>query len=216
MTGMTTTAAALMVDLLGLSATFGWRTLAHYRATGHTGYQGISGRPGSLPWWGGVLFVLALFLTVAAPVLALTDLVTPPAGWPHPLLAGSGLALAAAGIGVALLAQHQMGITWRIGVDPSERTALVTEGVFAHLRNPFFTALVTTAVGLAALVPTGMSVLALACLMAAVQIQVRVVEEPHLASIHAPAYAAYAARTGRFLPLLGRLAVPHSTPLQPR
>src|SRR5919106_1033091 len=40
---------------------------------------------------------------------------------------------------------------------------------------------------------------------ASLQLQVRRVEEPYLARVHGPAYLSYAARTGRFLPGIGRL-----------
>jgi protein-S-isoprenylcysteine O-methyltransferase Ste14 len=37
---------------------------------------------------------------------------------------------------------------------------------------------------------------------------IRAVEAPYLLRVHGPAYAAYAARTGRFLPGVGRLSIP--------
>jgi protein-S-isoprenylcysteine O-methyltransferase Ste14 len=40
---------------------------------------------------------------------------------------------------------------------------------------------------------------------ASVQVQVRLVEEPYLLRVHGDAYRAYAARTGRFVPGVGRL-----------
>ena len=39
----------------------------------------------------------------------------------------------------------------------------------------------------------------------ALEIQVRLVEEPYLLAIHGEAYRAYAAVTGRFVPGVGRL-----------
>jgi protein-S-isoprenylcysteine O-methyltransferase Ste14 len=53
------------------------------------------------------------------------------------------------------------------------------------------------------------NVLALAgavTLLIALQLQVRVVEEPYLAATHGDTYRPYAATTGRFLPGIGRLA----------
>jgi protein-S-isoprenylcysteine O-methyltransferase Ste14 len=55
------------------------------------------------------------------------------------------------------------------------------------------------------MVPTLVAAVAVVCLIAAVQIQVRAVEEPYLRRAHGVAYAGYAARAGRFLPGLGRL-----------
>lgn len=44
------------------------------------------------------------------------------------------------GIAATLYAQIAMGNSWRIGVDPTERTTLVTNGPFALVRNPTFAA----------------------------------------------------------------------------
>jgi protein-S-isoprenylcysteine O-methyltransferase Ste14 len=46
----------------------------------------------------------------------------------------------------------------------------------------------------------------LAALWLALEIQVRLVEEPYLLRTHGDAYREYAARVGRFVPGLGRLA----------
>ncbi|MCT7350596.1 methyltransferase [Streptomyces coelicoflavus] len=81
-----------------------------------------------------------------------------------------------------------MGASWRVGVNTDERTTLVTGGLFAHARNPVFTAMAITALGLALMVPNWVSLLALACLITAIQLQVRVVEEPYLKAMHGPAY----------------------------
>jgi hypothetical protein len=45
---------ALVVYVVGLVLAFGLRTWVHWRATGTTGFRGISGRRGSVAWWGGV------------------------------------------------------------------------------------------------------------------------------------------------------------------
>lgn len=97
-----------------------------------------------------------------------------------------------------------MGTSWRVGVDPGERTALVTDGLFAHVRNPVFTAMATASLGLTLIVPNWVSLTALAALVIAIQLQVRVVEEPYLTAVHDPDYAGYTTRTGRFLPGIGR------------
>lgn len=54
----------------------------------------------------------------------------------------SGGVLTLAGVGLAIAAQSTMGTSWRIGVDTGERTDLVTNGLFASIRNPIITALV--------------------------------------------------------------------------
>jgi protein-S-isoprenylcysteine O-methyltransferase Ste14 len=208
--------AALAVYLIGLAAAFGWQTWRHWKATGSTGYRGISGRPGSLHWWGGILFAVALVLGAAAPALALTGVAAVPAGLRQPALAGAGLVVALTGVALTLAAQRQMGASWRIGVDAGERTALVTGGLFAHIRNPIFTGMLAVTAGLTAMVPTAVSALALICLLTAVEIQVRTIEEPYLIATHGSAYRDYAAQAGRFLPGVGRYAAEPNRAADPR
>ncbi|GGZ72467.1 MULTISPECIES: methyltransferase family protein [Streptomyces] len=197
--GWAWTALALYLGWAGFAA--GVRAALQRRRTGDAGFRGISGRPGDASWWAGVLFVTALLGGAAAPVAALAGLPTAA----HAAVQWTGLVITLAGMTATLAAQTTMGTSWRVGVDAAERTTLVTGGLFAHVRNPVFTAMAATAVGLALMVPNWVSLLALACLIAAIQLQVRVVEEPYLKAVHGPAYAAYTARTGRFLPRSGRL-----------
>src|SRR5207253_2448362 len=73
---------------------FGLRTWRHWRATGSTGWRGLSGAPPSIEWLGGALFAVAVVMGLAAPALEL-------AGVLSPLVAPSmeaGVALGLAGI----------------------------------------------------------------------------------------------------------------------
>ena len=198
------TVVALALYVTGLIMAFGVRTWLHLRRTGSSGFHGISGKPGSLRWWAGILFVMALVLGATSLVLAVADVVPARDGLEG--LKGVGLMLALAGSAGVLLAQTGMGTSWRIGVEETERTDLVTDGLFSVVRNPIFTAMVTVQTGVTLMVPTWLAVAALACLTAAVELQVRLIEEPYLMQTHPGAYRIYAERTGRFLPGLGRLA----------
>jgi hypothetical protein len=51
-----------------------------------------------------------------------------------------------------------MGTSLQIGVDPTERTQLVTTGPFALVRNPIFAAMLPTALGLTLLVPSWIAI----------------------------------------------------------
>jgi protein-S-isoprenylcysteine O-methyltransferase Ste14 len=196
------TAVALVLYVLALVVLFGVRSWLQRRRTGRAGFHGISGTPTEAGWWGGVLFVVAVAAGLAGPLLAVTGAV--PAQAPFAIQC-VGLVLALAGFAATLAAQTGMGTSWRVGVDPAERTALVTTGVFAHVRNPVFTAMTVAQIGVVLMVPTWVSVLALVALTVAVQLQVRFVEEPYLLTAHSGAYRQYAAETGRFLPGIGRL-----------
>ncbi|THA81705.1 isoprenylcysteine carboxylmethyltransferase family protein [Streptomyces sp. A0592] len=185
---------------------FGIRAVLQRRRTGDSGFRGISGRPASAAWWAGVLFTLSLLGGAAAPAAALAGMPTLPGAGDGTALRWTGLAAALAGMAATLLAQSGMGDSWRVGVDAAERTELVTSGLFAYVRNPVFTTMTVTAAGLALMVPNALAVLACLVLVLAIQLQVRVVEEPYLMRVHGPAYADYAARAGRFLPGVGRRA----------
>jgi protein-S-isoprenylcysteine O-methyltransferase Ste14 len=197
---------ALILYAVYLALAFGVRILLQVRRTGSTGFSGLSGRPGSVEWLAGVGFVLALAVGAAAPVLALLDVVEPIAGLDVTAVHVAGTLLAVTGIAATFYAQLAMGSSWRIGVDPEERTGLVTAGPFGLVRNPIYSAMLPTALGLALLVPSWVALVGLAGLIAALESQVRVVEEPHLLRAHGGEYADYAARVGRFLPGVGRLS----------
>ncbi|WP_406727376.1 isoprenylcysteine carboxylmethyltransferase family protein [Streptomyces sp. GD-15H] len=197
--------AALALYLCWAGTAFGVRAALQRRRTGDAGFRGISGRPGTASWWAGILFVVAVLGGAAAPVAALAGLPDLP-GTESPPVQGAGLVLTLAGMASTLAAQTNMGASWRVGVDDNERTPLVTVGLFAHVRNPVFTAMTVAGAGFALMVPNLVAVLTWAALVAAVQLQVRVVEEPYLTAVHGEGYAAYTARAGRFLPGIGRRA----------
>jgi protein-S-isoprenylcysteine O-methyltransferase Ste14 len=201
--------AALALYGVWAVVAFGVRTVVQLRRTGDTGFRGLSGRAGSVEWWAGVLFCAALAAGLVAPVLALTGLLEP-FGWLARFEAG-GVVVAVAGIMATFGAQLAMGDAWRIGVDGAERTPLVTAGPFRVVRNPIFSAMAVTAAGLTLMVPNPLALGGLVALVIALELQVRVVEEPHLFSAHGTAYATYAAGVGRFVPYLGRLRVSSRT-----
>ena len=187
------------------SLAFGLRSWLQLRRTGSSGFKGISGRPGSLEWIAGVLFVVAIAVGVIAPILDVTDVVEPLGALDSAGIRATGIAIFIVGLVGTLYAQIVMGDSWRIGVDEGERTALVTDGPFAVVRNPIFAAMLPTSLGLALLVPNVVALGGFLALLLALEIQVRLVEEPYLRSAHGEAYGRYAARVGRFVPGLGRL-----------
>lgn len=194
-------ALALVLLVVFYGVTFGVRTWQQVRATGSAGFHGLSGRPGSAGWFGGALFIAGVVLSLVAPLAEWTGRVAPLARPPL----GLGLGLTLAGLALTYAAQRAMGSSWRIGVRAGERTALVTHGPFAVVRNPIFSCMLLSAAGLALVLPNVVSLASLASLVLAVELQVRVIEEPHLAQVHGAIYRDYAARVGRFFPGLGRL-----------
>ena len=195
---------ALLLILFFHAIAFGLRSWQQRRRTGEAGFRGLSGRPGSPAWFGGVLFIVGVAL---APIAAIAEL----CGWIAPLWTpsaagvGLGVVLTLVGMAATYAAQTGMGSAWRIGVRQDERTTLVTDGPFALVRNPIFSAMLWTAFALIVLLPNVLAIAAALCVLLAVELQVRVVEEPYLLRVHGPRYRDYAARVGRFVPGLGRL-----------
>ena len=153
----------------------------------------------------GVLFVAAFLLALAAPLLDRAGVLAPVGPLDGPLGHTLGFVLFFTGLAGTLLSQVAMGASWRIGVDEAERTELVTGGPFALVRNPIFSAMVPSLLGLALLVPNAAALAGFAALVVALEVQVRLVDEPYLLRTHGARYADYASRVGRFVPGLGRL-----------
>ena len=192
------------LGLFGLLAV-GLRGFVQYRRTGSPGITGASGAPGSAEWMGGVLFALAWLLLAAAAVLASAETLDPIGSLDTEGVQVAGVTLFGVGLLGTLFAQFAMGDSWRIGVEESDRTELVTGGIFGVVRNPIYSAMIPAFVGVALLVPNAVALLAFAVLIVGLEIQTRLVEEPHLLNVHGSAYAEYAARVGRFVPGFGRI-----------
>lgn len=199
---------SLVAFVVFVTIGFGWRTVRQVRFHGDTGWR--LDRTG-IDRVVGPLLALAFLLLASAPVAAL---LTGPADapwavgsqggdiWLGPAAAWIGAVLVVVGGVVTVVAQAQMGASWRIGVQQGEETDLVTRGLFSMVRNPIFTAMVCFSIGSWLLVP---NVLALAGWVVAaitIVVQVRLVEEPNLEAIHGAPYQAWSQRTGRFLPML--------------
>jgi protein-S-isoprenylcysteine O-methyltransferase Ste14 len=196
-------AIALILYVTWAILAFGWRTIVQYRRTGDAGLR-LHAEPNTAQWWSKIGFVVAIIIGFAAPIAAVAGLGTVPvldARW----LRVAGIVVTVIGIVLTVVAQFAMAESWRIGVDRNERTALVTLGAFAVVRNPIFSAMVVTATGLAMTIPNVISIVGLVALIAALEVQVRLVEEPYLLMAQGDLYRTYANGVGRFAPGVGRI-----------
>ncbi|MEU0489999.1 isoprenylcysteine carboxylmethyltransferase family protein [Nocardiopsis sp. NPDC006139] len=197
---MAITALALYAVFIILTAT---KTQLQRRHGTDTGIR----RPATpLGWIARLPLALGSLSTgVAAPIAELVGL-TPLPGLDQPALRAAGAALAALGVAGTFATQLAMGLAWRTTPDETERPPLVTAGPFRLVRNPIYTAYTAMSLGLALTVPNPIAAFGAAAVLIGVHMQVRAIEEPYLQRIHGAAYLDYSARTGRFLPGIGRLS----------
>ena len=124
--------------------------------------------------------------------------------WMHPVLVDSlaaklaGVALETAGLALFGLALASFGASWRVGIDERAPGALVTSGIFAYSRNPIFVFFILFAAGVFLIHGTAFFLAAALLVAAGVHGQI-LQEERFLAARYGEAYAAYRARTARYL-----------------
>lgn len=98
---------------------------------------------------------------------------------------------------IIVVAQVQMGASWRVGVPKEGPGALVTHGLFAYSRNPIFVGMLGAMLGLFLWSPHILSAALLAAIWTLTLIQVRI-EEEALRETHGDTYEHYAAHVGRW------------------
>jgi protein-S-isoprenylcysteine O-methyltransferase Ste14 len=109
-----------------------------------------------------------------------------------------GVALLLTSLAWTVVAQAQMGESWRIGIDEGHRTPLVRKGVFGFSRNPIFLGMMLTLLGLFLVTPNAVTLLVLCLGVVLIQIQVRL-EEEFLSGAHGDDYADYRRDVRRWL-----------------
>jgi protein-S-isoprenylcysteine O-methyltransferase Ste14 len=188
----------VLLGVLGTSA--GIQLLVQARRVGSSRIR-IAGPPQFV----GALLVAAAFAAVSAgAVLDLSGGLAPLDAMDGTVCHLAGIALWVAGAALARSAQLNMGPSWRIGVDESERPILVVSGPFQLVRNPIYTGLFAMFAGWALLDPNIVSIAGLPLAIVGFEVIVRALEEPYLLRLGGDAYLTYASRTGRFVPAIGR------------
>jgi protein-S-isoprenylcysteine O-methyltransferase Ste14 len=116
----------------------------------------------------------------------------------HPFAEYAGWACLWMSLGWTVVAQAQMGLSWRIGIDPQARTELVCRGLFRLSRNPIFLAMRLMLPGLFLVLPNAATLALMVAGELLLQFQVRL-EEAHLLQVHGDAYTEYATTVRRWL-----------------
>lgn len=114
------------------------------------------------------------------------------------LAAPLGWTLLIASLLWVVIAQFQMGRSWRVGVDTSASTDLVTHGLFRFSRNPIFLGMQVQLFGLFLVLPDAITFAILIAGFILISVQIRL-EEQYLAGLHGDAYARYCRAVRRWL-----------------
>lgn len=197
-------AVGLSLILLYIVVALVLRMLIQIRMTGSTGMTNMQRAPLS-DRFARVASVVVLLLVVDSQVRVLVGGGETIGDRYDTLCVIVGLTLYTVGLVITFVAQRQMGASWRIGTNPDDHTDLVTRGLFASVRNPIYSAMALVILGVVLTSPTVLGIVAVVLGLVVAEMQVRLVEEPHLRREHGDAYVRYAATTGRFVPGIGRL-----------
>jgi protein-S-isoprenylcysteine O-methyltransferase Ste14 len=110
-----------------------------------------------------------------------------------------GAVLGFGGLLLCALAQRNMGASWRVGIDESRPTTLVTTGVHGLIRNPTYTGLFLVILGMWFVWPTALVTMYSIAFISFFEVQVRC-EERDLLARHGDLYLEYLKRTKRYIP----------------
>ncbi len=96
------------------------------------------------------------------------------------------------------ISQLQMSDSWRIGIDKTNKTELVTHGLFSISRNPIFIGILLADLGLFLIAPNAFTMLVVVLSFAVIQTQVRL-EEEFLKESHGEDYLEYFRNVRRWI-----------------
>ena len=115
------------------------------------------------------------------------------------ILSYLGLELFGVSIILGAIFSGQLKDSWRVGVHQDQKTTLIKNGVYAHIRNPYFLSVFIMFFSLLCIRP---SLLLLVLILAALAVFHKMVlkEERYLLGVHGGEYEEYKNNTGRYFP----------------
>jgi protein-S-isoprenylcysteine O-methyltransferase Ste14 len=182
-------------------AAFYWRSFLVWKRTGVNPLV-FKGSDDAHDYIGRVFKLLFAVIVVAVIVYCASErlyqYLTPITWLERQGLKAVGVVLLLMSLAWTVVAQAQMGESWRIGIDEEHRTPLVRKGVFGLSRNPIFLGMMLTLLGLVLVIPNAVTLLVLVLGVVLIQIQVRL-EEEFLSGAHGEAYEEYRRGVRRWL-----------------
>ena len=178
-----------------------WRSYIAWKRTGINPYK--LGNGDTVHDFVGKLFRLTLI--VAALIVFVFSFLDQYYEWLSPIawmnssvLMMIGIALLVLALIWVLVAQLQMGDSWRIGIDEESKSALVQHGLFGVSRNPIFLGMLVMLVGLLLLLPTAVTLTITVLGFVLIHVQVRL-EEAFLTEKYGEDYRKYQMNVRRWI-----------------
>ncbi|HVT82119.1 MAG TPA: isoprenylcysteine carboxylmethyltransferase family protein [Phycisphaerae bacterium] len=144
-----------------------------------------------------------IFVPMVAPfVTGLPSFLTPIHFPGSDIVAWLAVGVAAAAFAITWVCWTKMGKSWRMGIDPNEKTELVYNGPYAYVRHPIYGLSQVLVLATLAALPSLVMLMIAIIHMALMQWEVRR-EDKYLVALHGRAYADYMKKVGRFVPRIG-------------
>ena len=109
-----------------------------------------------------------------------------------------GLILAYASMVWTIIAQVQMGASWRLGIDENQKTELIQKGLFKFSRHTIYLGVMTTSLSLFLVLPNVLNLIIFLMTSVMGVVQART-EEEHFIKTHGEQYSNYSRNTPRWL-----------------
>ena len=110
---------------------------------------------------------------------------------------GAGIGLIA--LWATFLCWRKMGRSWRIGIDPNEKTQLIISGPYKWVRHPIYALSILLMICSVAAVPSLLMAVIAGIHITMLQLEARR-EERYLIGVHGADYRSYMESVGRFIP----------------
>jgi protein-S-isoprenylcysteine O-methyltransferase Ste14 len=123
------------------------------------------------------------------------------------LITWPAVAVAIAAMWGTLICWRKMGKSWRMGIDPGERTQLVFTGAYAYVRHPIYALSSLLMLASVAAVPAPAMIVVGVIHLCFLQWEARR-EEQYLVQLHGADYGSYLIHVGRFVPKALRAYAP--------
>lgn len=174
------------------------RILIQYYYIGNHGVRFASLKAPYIETVPGTIFVLTFIISGALILMNNFGVFAVYASLPLVVSIVSGL-IGFAGITITVIAQIQMGRSWRIGVAQNEKTDLIVDGLYSKSRNPIYFGILLYWLAVVISFPHPVMWICASVCWICIELIVRKVEEPYLRRVHGHAFADYCRGSNRYL-----------------